>query len=159
VNDRPDARELLGAVGRFLEEEAAPVLEGRRRYHARVAANVVAMVARELDRGEADLRREWAGLRALLAERGAEPAPLGDASRRALSAAVEGANAELVRCIRAGEADAGPWRRAVLAHLRQVVDAKLAVSRGPAPSRPPAPPRAPEPPEPDGSSDSPEPRS
>jgi len=159
VNDRPDARELLGAVRRFLEDEAAPALDGRRRYHARVAANVLAMVARELERGEADLRREWVGLRALLAERGAEPAPPGDASGRALSAAVDGANAELVRRIRAGEADAGPWRRAVLAHLRRVVDAKLAVSRGPAAPPPPASPRAPEPPEPGGASESPEPRS
>lgn len=160
MNDRPDARELLGAVRRFLEEEAAPALDGRRRYHARVAAHVVGMVARELDRGEADLRGEWEGLRALLAERGVEPVPPEDASGGALVAAVERANAELVRRIRAGEADAGPWRRAVLAHLRRVVDAKLAVSRGPAGPRSPSPAtrRAPGAPHPGGTTESPEPR-
>ena len=46
MNDRPTASELLRAVGRFLEREVVPELEGPRRYHARVAAHVVAVVAR-----------------------------------------------------------------------------------------------------------------
>ena len=48
MNDRPSATELLAAVERFLEETAVPGLEGPAKYHARVAANVVRIVAREL---------------------------------------------------------------------------------------------------------------
>jgi aminoglycoside phosphotransferase (APT) family kinase protein len=44
----PTARELLDAVHGFLLEEAVPGTSGRLSFHARVAANVVAMVGREL---------------------------------------------------------------------------------------------------------------
>lgn len=159
MNDRPDAAELLGAVQRFLSEEPLPALDGRQRYHARVAAHVLGMVSRELARGEADLRAEWEGLHALLAERGVEPGPPREASAQALVAAVERGNAELSRRIRAGEADAGPWRRAVLAHLRRVVEAKLAVSRGPASPGSRAGPRAEAKRDPGGSRESAGPRS
>ena len=126
MNDRPSAEELLGALERFLREEALPALDGPRRFHARVAANVAALVAREIARGDADLRAEWARLARLLGRE--EPAPP-DAG--ALRAALEDANRELVRRIRAGQADAGPWRAAVLAHLKATVAAKLAVSLPP----------------------------
>jgi hypothetical protein len=42
---------LLDAVREFLESDVLPATEGRVRFHARVAANVVAMVARELALG------------------------------------------------------------------------------------------------------------
>jgi hypothetical protein len=126
VNDRPDAQELLGAVERFLREDVVPALEGPRRLHARVAANVVAMVGREIAHGDADLRAEWRGLAELLG-RESEAPPADDA---ALQRRVKEASEELVGRIRAGEADAGPFRDAVLAHLKRSVDAKLAVSLG-----------------------------
>lgn len=126
MNDRPSAEELLGAVRRFLLDEVVPALDGPRRFHARVAANVVGMVARELARGDADLRAEWRRLRELLGLAGDEPR---DAA--ALHEAVRAANEALVRRIRAGEADAGPWRDAVIAHLRSAVAEKLAVSQPP----------------------------
>lgn len=126
MNDRPDAQELLGAVERFLREDVVPALEGPRRLHARVAANVVAMVGREIAHGDADLRAEWRGLTELLGQHG--EAPPGDAA--ALQRRVKEAGEELVRRIRAGEADAGPFRDAVLTHLKRSVDAKLAVSLG-----------------------------
>ncbi len=47
-HDVPSAAELLDAVREFLDAEVVPSLEGRAKFHARVAANVVAMVAREL---------------------------------------------------------------------------------------------------------------
>ncbi len=122
MNDRPSAEELLAVVERFLREDVVPALEGPRRFHARVAANVLSIVAREVARGDADLSDEWQGLAALL-ER--NPAPPAD-----LPGAVREANEELLRRIRGGEADAGPFREALLAHLRRVVDAKLAVSLG-----------------------------
>lgn len=125
MNDRPTAIELLAAVERFLEESAVPALEGPAKYHARVAANVVRIVARELACEDAHLAREWDGLAALLGE---TPRP---ASREALHAALRTRNAELVRRIRAGEADAGPWRDALLAHLSRVVADKLDVAQPP----------------------------
>ena len=38
---------------------------------------------------------------------------------------------ELVARIRTGDADTGPWRSALLTHLRETVDDKLEVARGP----------------------------
>ena len=125
MNDRPSAAELLEAVERFLEESAVPALEGPAKYHARVAANVVRIVARELATEDAHLAREWDGLATLL---GATPKP-GD--RAALADAIRARNDELVARIRAGDADAGPFRDAVLAHLSRVVADKLDVAQPP----------------------------
>ena len=74
MNDRPDARELLEAVRRFLADEAVPALNGHVRYQARVAANVVATVARELESEPAHREAEWQGLAELFDESGAPPA-------------------------------------------------------------------------------------
>ncbi|UCE84749.1 MAG: hypothetical protein JSU66_10330 [Deltaproteobacteria bacterium] len=126
MNDRPSAVELLRAVERFLEDAAVPGLDGVQRYHARVAANVVAIVAREIETEDAHQRAEWAGLSGLLGIEAALPP-----DRAARCAALLERNAELSRRIRAGDADAGPWRDRVLAHLRETVAAKLEVARPP----------------------------
>jgi hypothetical protein len=126
VNDAPAAEDLLRAVERFLEREVVPRLEGVPKFHARVAANVVAMVAREIETADAHESGEWKRLGVLLAS--AAECPTDRALRRA--GLVE-RNDDLARRIRAGEADAGPWRAAVLAHLRQTVADKLAVARPP----------------------------
>jgi hypothetical protein len=47
-HDIPSAAELLDAVREFLDSDVLPVTEGRVRFHVRVAANVVGIVAREL---------------------------------------------------------------------------------------------------------------
>lgn len=125
MNDRPSAGELLAAVEHFLEESVVPALEGPARYHARVAANVVRIVARELATEDAHLAREWEGLDALL---GRAPRPAG---RDALHDAIRARNEELVRRIRAGEGDTGPWREALIAHLSRVVADKLDVAMPP----------------------------
>jgi hypothetical protein len=136
VNDRPRAEELLREVERFLEREVVPALGGVTRFQARVAANVVAMVALEIETDDAHRRGEWERLAQLL---GRPEAPPG--GRDALGAAILAANETLVTRIRAGEADAGPWRREVLAHLARTVADKLEVSRPPRvrSSSPPAP--------------------
>ena len=126
MNDRPDAVELLRAVELFLERDAVPALDGVRQFHARVAANVVAMVAHEMETEEAHLAAEWTGLAELLGD--ATPAPAERAARRE---GILSRNRELVRRIRGGEADSGPWRERLLAHLERVTAAKLEVSRPP----------------------------
>jgi hypothetical protein len=47
-HDVPSAPELLDAVAEFLESEVLPATAGRVRFHVRVGANVVALVAREI---------------------------------------------------------------------------------------------------------------
>ncbi|HEY3907666.1 MAG TPA: phosphotransferase [Streptosporangiaceae bacterium] len=50
-NGRPTASELLDAVRGFLTDQVMPATGGQLAFHARVAANVLAIVARELDLG------------------------------------------------------------------------------------------------------------
>ena len=126
MNDRPTAVELLGVVRRFLEREVVPALEGPRRYHARVAANVVAVVAREIEVEEQQLGAEWERLGRLLGRE--EPPP---ASRAALRSAVRDRSEVIAQRIRAGDADSGPWRDALVSHLRATVADKLDVARPP----------------------------
>lgn len=122
MHDRPTADELLRAVQTLLDEQLVPALSGAQKYNARVAANVIGIVRRELRGEEPALDAEWRGLDYLL---GAEsrPATL-DATRRALHER----NTELSERIRDGDADAGEFRALALAHLRDVTHAKLEAS-------------------------------
>jgi hypothetical protein len=72
--DRPTALELIAATREFLETEVMPALDPRRSFHARVAANVLAIVGRELAGEEDGLVTEWRGLAALLGVSGEQPA-------------------------------------------------------------------------------------
>ncbi len=122
MQDRPTAVELLKAVERFLDDEIVPNTQGTRQFHARVAANVMRILAREWEQEEEQLDAEWAGLDELL---GAEPRP---PSRRSLRDAIARRTAILCERIRAGEADEGPFREQVLAHVRRTVRDKLLVN-------------------------------
>jgi len=115
--------ELLSAVETFLTDEVVPALEGRRRFHARVAANVLVIVARELAGEEAALAAEWQGLERVLGQAAELPS-----GREALRAAVHTRTAELCERIRRGDADAGPLAVAVRAHVRATVRDKLRVA-------------------------------
>ncbi len=122
MQDRPTYDELLAAVERFLSQEIVPNSEGARRFHARVAANVLGIVRRELEREEEQLAAEWAGLDGLLSP--AKPPEVRAALREALGART----ADLCERIRAGEADAGPFREAVIGQVRRTIRDKLLVS-------------------------------
>jgi len=124
MQDRPSVVELLGAVRGFLEEELAPVLEGRRRFHALVAANVLRIVERELDGEEEQLERQWERLAALC---GVEGSPKPQAVSE-LRAAVRDLETRLVDRIRSGDADVGEFAQRVRAHVRATVVEKLAVA-------------------------------
>jgi Domain of unknown function (DUF6285) len=50
---RPTASELLDAVREFLTGQVMPATSGQLAFHARVAANALAIVARELELGPA----------------------------------------------------------------------------------------------------------
>src|SRR5437773_4472539 len=113
MQDRPDAHELLEAVRMFLEEQIVPVLDGTRQCHARVAANVLAIVGRELAEGECALVAERRRLVALLGV----PAGNEAESGATLAAAVRHLNETLAERIRRGDADEAAWRTEVLDHL------------------------------------------
>jgi hypothetical protein len=69
--DQPSIRELVDAVREFLEKRAMPELKGHTAFHARVAANALGIVSRELELGGAASREELARLVALLKHDGA----------------------------------------------------------------------------------------
>jgi hypothetical protein len=103
-HDVPSAAGLLDAVREFLESDVLAATEGRVRFHVRVAANVVGMVAREIVLGP---------------EQAAEHA-------RRLQALGMGSDAELAAAIRSGALD---WRaEEVRAVVRATVADKLAVA-------------------------------
>ncbi len=122
MQDRPTILELLDAVRGFIEKDAVDGLEGTAKFHARVAANVLAIVMRELELEAAQLAAEWQRLDQLL---GVDPAP---AAPSALRDALRARTEALCARIRAGEADAGEFRAAVLAHVRATVREKLAIA-------------------------------
>jgi len=123
VQDRPTVLELLAAVRGFLERDVVPALAGRTRFHALVAANVLGIVEREIERDEDQLLAEWIRLARLL-DVTAEP----PAGPRALRSGVRERTERLVEGIRRGEADAGPHADAVRAHVRATVVEKLSVA-------------------------------
>jgi hypothetical protein len=85
--DQPSIRELVTAVRDFLETKATPELKGHTAFHARVAANALGIVARQLELYGHASEEETKRLSALLGHDG----PLEDLNR------------ELCACIRAGE--------------------------------------------------------
>jgi hypothetical protein len=52
-HDAPSATELLIAVREWIDREVIAATDGRLRFHARVASNVLAMVEREIELGPA----------------------------------------------------------------------------------------------------------
>jgi hypothetical protein len=126
MQDRPTAPELLAAVREFLREEVIPSSGNPwLRFRALIAANVLSVVERELVGEERRLRDEWSRLVALVGPaEGSETPPTLDELR----AGIQARSRALCARIRAGDADAGSWRREVLAYVRWAVREKLLVS-------------------------------
>ncbi|HEY2716689.1 MAG TPA: DUF6285 domain-containing protein [Solirubrobacterales bacterium] len=110
MQDRPTAAEAVEAVAAFLEGELMPELEGAAGFQVRVAANLLAIVARELRLGPGLDREERSRLEALLGGEG-ELAEL---------------NRELAARLRSGELDDSS--EALLSHLRLTARARLEVA-------------------------------
>jgi hypothetical protein len=115
MQDRPTYDELLGFIETFLDEEIVPNVQGSRGFHARVAANALRIVRRELAGEDEALAAEWTGLDMLLgvAERPADAAALREAIRER--------NEKLCEQIRGG----GLASEEVFAHIKATVAAKL----------------------------------
>jgi len=69
--DQPSIRELVTAVRDFLETKAMPELKGHTAFHARVAANALGIVARQLEFYGHASEEETTRLAALLGHDGA----------------------------------------------------------------------------------------
>jgi hypothetical protein len=68
--DQPSLLELVKAVQSFIETKAMPELKGHTAFHARVAANALGIVARELELGPKAANTEKAQLATLLGHSG-----------------------------------------------------------------------------------------
>src|SRR6266446_1887621 len=123
MQDRPTAIELLEAAAQFIEREIIPVTEGAKQFQSRVAANVMRIVARELNLEEDQLRAEVAALQSLLGEDETPSSSVKDLKERAMNL-----GARLSERIRSGEADSGKWRSEVLATVRKIVEEKLRIA-------------------------------
>ena len=66
MHDKPSILELVEAVRDFLEDKAMPQLKGQAAFHARVSANALGIVHRELSQGPRQDAAELEGLRGLL---------------------------------------------------------------------------------------------
>jgi hypothetical protein len=123
VQDRPSYHELLEAVQHFLETDVVPALDGTKKFHARVAANVLGIVRRELQSEDAQLHAEWQRLNELFGSD--DPLP---SERIAVRRAIRARTKELCERISNGDADSGAWHTAVIEHVRQTVVEKLEVA-------------------------------
>ena len=123
MQDRPTSIELLEAAADFVDRELVPAIEGARQFQARVVANVMRIVAREIKMEDPLVRSEVKALARLLGHDAPHLHSLDD-----LRTAAVGMGEELTAKIRAGEADDGSWRREVLAVVRQSVEDKLRIA-------------------------------
>ncbi|MBI5947719.1 MAG: hypothetical protein HY875_06250 [Chloroflexi bacterium] len=121
MQDHPTVDELLGAVVGFLRDDVMANTTGRINFHARVSANALDIIRRELQHEEEHLAAEWESLDALLGpdSRPGTVAEWREATRRR--------NADLAARIRDGLADEEPMRSRVMTHLGLVVNNKLKV--------------------------------
>jgi hypothetical protein len=115
--DRASAAELLAGVEKFLRDDVLPQLSGGNVYKCRVAANILAIVQRELAQGPGADRDELVGLENLL-DRTSE--------QSSTAAALDDLNAELCAKIRSGELDS--QNSEVMEHIWKTVLNKVAIA-------------------------------
>jgi len=70
MHDEPTSQELVAAVRDFIQNVAMKQLEGRANFHARVAANALSIVQRELELGPEGNDNERERLKTLLNQDG-----------------------------------------------------------------------------------------
>lgn len=109
--DQPSAFELVTAVKEFIEKHAMPQLSGHTAFHARVAANALGIVARELEFGPQANAEEQMRLEALLGMKGS----------------LDDLNRELCRRIRTG--DIGLTTPGLAEHVRAATIDKVGIDQ------------------------------
>ncbi len=112
MHEAPSSEELLGSVIGFLNQVAAPQLSGQAAFHARVAANALALIEREMAHKPAADARAQALYAALLAD---------------LTSPLEALNQQICAQIRDGCLSYKD--PALLAALREVTLAQLAIDQ------------------------------
>jgi hypothetical protein len=122
TQDRPDAPELLDALAEFLFADVRDWAPREKRFQVLVAANLCAVLARELRAGERPLREDLALLLELLGSSFTE-APQASELRQAVRAAER----DLGERLRAGELD--DRLDELQLRLREHVRRKLDVAR------------------------------
>jgi hypothetical protein len=123
VQDRPTIDEMLEAVANFLTDDVMAATSGRVNFHARVAANGLQMLRREIALREEHLWRERDSLDRLMPNKRPRPDYMHE-----LIEEVAVDNQKLAERIRAGDAESGTFREATIAHLKLVTRDKLAVT-------------------------------
>ncbi len=120
TQDRPDAGELLDALAEFLYADVGEWAPREKRFQVLVAANLCAILGRELRAGSDPVRDDLVLLSELL---GVEPPP-GELSDAELREAVRAAESELARRLRAGELDErlGGIASRLAEHVRRKLD-------------------------------------
>jgi hypothetical protein len=123
TQDPPDAAELLESVAEFLVGDVRSWAPAEKRFQVLVAANVCAVVAREIRAGDGPLREDLELFSELLEH---EP-PQESTSGEELRSAVRGAQSELARQLREGKLD--DRLDELTDRLREHVKRKLDVAR------------------------------
>src|SRR6266852_1812695 len=123
MQDRPTSVELLDAAADFVDREIVPAIEGARQFQARVVANVMRIVAREIQQEDPLVRAEVKALARLLGRDAPHLHSLDDLSKASVSM-----GEERIARIRAADANRGSWRAEVLTVVRQSVEDKLRIA-------------------------------
>ncbi len=89
MQDHPEPSEIISAVARFLKTTVAAETKGATSFNARVAANALEMMARELDLAPAAEARELTSLRDILKTDGDLAALNAELSRRLADGTVD----------------------------------------------------------------------
>jgi Domain of unknown function (DUF6285) len=119
VQPRPTAVELLACVAELLERDIVPTLAGPVQHQARVAANLVAIVERELRLTSAAQEAELAAVRQLLSSAGVTD----------VATDLVDARAQLAVALRAGLADDPAAAAQVWEVLMDVARDDLAIAK------------------------------
>jgi hypothetical protein len=127
MQDLPEAPELLDAVAAYLLAELRPSAPREQRFRVLVAANVCALVARELRIGDRPSREDLASFRLILDSKRRESAPAALPDQDDPEAEARAAAAELAGRIRAGLLDDRLEQTITL--LRDHVRRKLEIAR------------------------------
>jgi Domain of unknown function (DUF6285) len=112
MHESPSSAQLLQAVVTFLTDVATPQLTGHAAFHARVSANALALVARELEQREAADGRAVELYQAVLSDDTSELKDL---------------EAALCTAIRNGDLNTNTPH--LLATLREIASAQLAIDQ------------------------------